>query len=261
LVKDLKKSAKGGAAKLLELGLLLDCTASMSSWIERAKKTLQEIIQNVVTSCDGKLDVRVCFVGYRDHCDKQRFTIQEFSKDIGKVKDFISKVRATGGGDFPEDVVGGLRKCLDQQWSSDSSKQVFHIFDAPCHGKKYCDGGDDYPDGSPEGLKLEPLMKEFEEKGIAFTCIKLNEDCNKMIKAMQENHSNLQVTDLAHATQTKSADEVTKMFVDSASYILRATVGAGKSGKSSAKAARKPLWNPDKLQVDQNFSCVSYLQV
>jgi len=31
--------AKDGK-KLLELGLLLDCTSSMGSWIERAKKTL-----------------------------------------------------------------------------------------------------------------------------------------------------------------------------------------------------------------------------
>jgi len=25
-------------------------------------------------------------------------------------------VRASGGGDTPEDVVGGLKKCLDQNW-------------------------------------------------------------------------------------------------------------------------------------------------
>ena len=99
--------------KFLELALLLDCTGSMASWIERAKTTLQEIIENVAASCDGKLDVKVCFVGYRDHCDRTRFTIQPFSGDIAKVKKFIAGVRADGGGDFPEDVTGGLRQCLD----------------------------------------------------------------------------------------------------------------------------------------------------
>ena len=117
--KDAK--AKDGI-KLLELGLLLDCTSSMASWIERAKTTLQEIIENVVASCDGKLDVKVCFVGYRDHCDQERFTIQPFSSDIAQVKKFIAGVRALGGGDFPEDVVGGLRKCLDQSWTAGSSR-------------------------------------------------------------------------------------------------------------------------------------------
>jgi hypothetical protein len=33
------KTKKGG--KLLEIGLLLDCTSSMGTWIERAKTTLQ----------------------------------------------------------------------------------------------------------------------------------------------------------------------------------------------------------------------------
>jgi len=59
------------------------------------------------------------------------------------------------------------------------------------------------------------------------------------------------------------------MFVENASFILRATVGgsAGGSkaagGKSDRKAAKsgKPLWDPKKLEVGDNFSCVSYLNV
>lgn len=77
-----------------------------------------------------------------------------------------------------------MRKCLDQQWTAGSSRQVFHIFDAPCHGKKYHDCDDSYPKGSPEGYVLEDLMKEFESKKISFTCIKLDDNCNKMIKIM-----------------------------------------------------------------------------
>jgi len=114
------KAAKNGK-KLLELGLLCDCTSSMHSWIDRAKKTLLEIISNVVSSTDN-LDVRVSFIGYRDHCDSERFSIQPFSNDITKVRDFIANVRAMGGGDLPEDVVGGLRKCLDQDWTAGSSR-------------------------------------------------------------------------------------------------------------------------------------------
>jgi hypothetical protein len=43
-------------------------------------------------------------------------------------------------------------------------------------------------------------MKEFKDKNIAYTCIKLNEQCNKMIKAMQDYHPTVQITDLANAT-------------------------------------------------------------
>ena len=268
-----KASPAPSSSKLLELGLLLDCTSSMHSWIERAKTTLKQIVTDVASSCDG-LKIRICFVGYRDHCDRERFAIHQFTDDVDEIKKYISSVQAVGGGDFPEDVVGGLRKCLDQNWSANSSKQVFHIFDAPCHGKEYHDGGwDSYPNGCPNGLQLEPLMREFKDKSIAFTCIKLNEQCNKMIKVMQENHPAVQITDLAHATQTKSADEVTKMFVDSASFILRATVGGkagagtSKSGKASTSSKKTPAkagkyrWDPEKLEVDDIFSCISYLKV
>ena len=108
-----QQDKKDDGVKLLELGLLLDCTSSMSSWIERAKTTLKDILKNVVDSCSGNLKVKVCFIGYRDHCDSVRFTIHDFTEDIEKMKKFISSVQATGGGDFPEDVVGGQRKCLD----------------------------------------------------------------------------------------------------------------------------------------------------
>lgn len=82
-----KKTAGSGkpdtnTSKILELGLLLDCTGSMYSWIQRAKDTLNQIIENVVKSCDGKLKVRVCFLGYRDHKDTKRFDIHPFTENI-----------------------------------------------------------------------------------------------------------------------------------------------------------------------------------
>ena len=116
-----KAASTSKAEKILELGLLLDCTSSMWSWIDRAKKTLTEIVNNTVASCEG-LKVRVCFVGYRDIKDRVRFSIHEFTDDIDKIIKFIADVRAEGGGDLPEDVAGGLRKCLDENWSANSSK-------------------------------------------------------------------------------------------------------------------------------------------
>ena len=61
------------------------------------------------------------------------------------------------------------------------------------------------------------------------------------------------------------------MFVDSASFILRATVGGkaatSKSGKASTASKKTPAkagkyrWDPEKLKVDDIFSCISYLRV
>ena len=253
--------------QFLDLGLLLDCTGSMASWIARAKETLKEIVDNVKASCANQLIVRVCFVGYRDHCDgKQRLTVKGFTEDLDDLKKFISGVNATGGGDWPEDITGGLRTCLDQEWSVASKKQVFHIFDAPCHGNKYHSGhGDSYPKGCPKGLVLEDLMKEFADRNISFTAIKLQKDTEKMINIMSKSHGFMEVTDLANAEKTKSAAEVTKMFVESASYILRATVGGAKGKSKAAKRDKakdaKPLWDLKQLETGQVFSCISYLRV
>ena len=63
-----------GNSNILELCLLLDCTGSMGSWIQRSKDTLKQIIQQVKKENES-LTVRVCFIGYRDVQDKPRFEI------------------------------------------------------------------------------------------------------------------------------------------------------------------------------------------
>lgn len=93
-------------------------------------------------------------------------------------------------------------------------------------------------------------MKEFQSKNIAFTFIKLDSVCDKMIAEMQKNHTAMQVTDLEQATKNKTSAEVSKMFIDSASFILRAAVG-GKAGKGDAgrsgKSSGESLWDLKQL--------------
>jgi len=73
-----KSSKTAGNSNILELCLLLDCTGSMGSWIERSKNTLKEIILNVKKE-NQALTVRVCFIGYRDIGERNRFDIFKFS--------------------------------------------------------------------------------------------------------------------------------------------------------------------------------------
>lgn len=144
--------------KTLDLCLILDCTASMGSWIERSKNTLITIVDNVRGSNAG-LKVRASFVGYRDIGDYNRFDVMDFSEDLEKVKSFISTMSASGGADMPEDVQGGFNKALGLKWDKDSIKTAFHIADAPGHGREITgfNGGfgDSYPNGSPDGYKLQ----------------------------------------------------------------------------------------------------------
>ena len=100
------------------------------------------------------LVVRVCFIGYRDIKDSRRFDIFQFSEDLDAVVQFISRMEASGGGDTPEDVQGGLNHALNMKWTEGSIKQLFLICDAPGHGKDIWNGDDNYPKGSPDGHKI-----------------------------------------------------------------------------------------------------------
>lgn len=95
---------------------------------------------------------------------------------------------ADGGDDNPEDMQGGLKLCLLQNWTKEATKRVVIITDAPPHGSKYHYEHDDYPNGSPEAIKIEDLMKEFCKKEIDFQMIKLNNSVDKTIEVMKRCH-------------------------------------------------------------------------
>lgn len=92
-----------------------------------------------------------------------------------------------------------------------------------------------------------------------------------MIKLMQDNYNpsglTMNVTDLAHACQTQTKQEVDSQFVKAASFMLRAVVGGGSGAKGkkaelTKKAKRdKPLWDTKKFALDQYFSQTAYLNV
>ena len=80
-----KKAIEKKSSKILDLCLVLDCTASMGMWIERSKDTLKQIIDTVKTENQG-LTVKVAFVAYRDITDHNRFDTIDFTDDIDSVK-------------------------------------------------------------------------------------------------------------------------------------------------------------------------------
>jgi hypothetical protein len=84
---------------------------------------------------EGNISIKVSFIGYRDILDKNRLRVMPFNDDIDEVKEFINESRAEGGGDAPEDIQGGLKLTLLQDWTQEAIKRVFLICDAPCHGK------------------------------------------------------------------------------------------------------------------------------
>ena len=252
-----KISEEKSTNKILDLGLICDCTGSMSGWMNRAKETLNKIITNIKNS-HKNLKVRVSFVGYRDFSDSKQFEIKDFTEDINSVRDFIEELFADGGGDAAEDVSGGLKKMLDLNWIGDT-KIVFLICDAPEHGNKYHTYGysDYYADKNKNGLLLENLMKDFNQKNIYFNCIKLKNDTDIMFNVMKKNYDNknmeLEVYDFNNKNiGGKSFEEVSKKFIDVVSFII--------SDKLKNKKKEQRKWNGEMIIGDW-FSTTNYFRV
>lgn len=152
-------------------------------------------------------------------------------------------------------------------WTPESIKQAFHLFDAPGHGTDICDGDDSHRAGSPDGFKIQDQMKQFSDRGIEFTVIKVNNRCEKMIRVMEScyniNGRKLNITDLSDACAKKSSADITKDFVAATSFIMSRAVGNAFGATSVGKTAQKlePLWDPKKFVLGQYLSQTAYLTV
>ena len=122
----------------LDIMFIMDLTGSMGIWLSEAKKSVNNIIEEITDNNPGS-KIRISFIGYRDFLDiseKRVYETQEFTENLNEFNNFISKLDCSGGGDEPEDVVGALKQALQMNWIS-NAKYAILVCDAPCHGKIY----------------------------------------------------------------------------------------------------------------------------
>jgi len=168
----------------LQVCFVLDCTASMEQWIEAAKEkivgTLDSIQQRYPES-----QIWAAFIGYRDFHDRDQFIRIPFTKNIENIRDLIMDVIAEGGDDLCEDVAGAYRFVNGLEWHADV-RCVFHITDAPNHGREYHEEhvDDDYPDGHPY-INLRHEVRDLAHKEIDLTVFNVNSSTDIMFRIMR----------------------------------------------------------------------------
>ena len=121
---------------------VIDGTGSM---LREIKKTCISVGQLISKYKGIATETHFKVVVYRDHCDDKILEIfpveRSFTSDYTSIQSFLEKVKACGGGDYPEAVLDGLATAATQcDWESSlgTRKIIIHIFDAPPHG--------DFPD-------------------------------------------------------------------------------------------------------------------
>jgi hypothetical protein len=157
--------------RLMDVVFMIDATGSMSETIRAAHARAVEMAENLRME-DPKTDFRFASVCYRDPVDSRTdvHDVFQLSDQIPELTTFFSGIRATGGGDGPEDFVGAFRLALDTiQWR-DGGRTLILIADAPAHGQRYC-GHVNHQEEEP---LLEPLVQNVAELGISLNMISLN---------------------------------------------------------------------------------------
>jgi len=119
----------------LDLMICIDSTGSMQPTIDALAVALGEMV-DILDGISPKM--RLGIVHYKDEGelgDAGAKVVQPLNKNIKAARKKLEKLRAFGGGDLPEAVLGGLDLALHRKmkWKDDANKLVIVIGDAPPH--------------------------------------------------------------------------------------------------------------------------------
>ena len=200
----------------LDLMFIMDLTGSMSSYINQAKNNVINIMNKIPIECPG-IDINLGFIGYRDVDDIKmgQYTIIDFTKNHSELQNSIKGVYASGGnGDWSEDMNWAFEKALEQSWKN-NAKFAILIGDTPCHGTKYHNLSDFYPDGVPGRRNIEELIKELAEKNISLFCMEITNMTKIMFEIFGNIYKNYPNCEY-HIIPMNSAENLSNIVVNSA---------------------------------------------
>lgn len=215
---------------VLDICFLLDITGSMGSYIQMMGKCLNDLVFYFSSTFAPK-KVYMSFVGYRDFGDNDQFVIEDFAnidmKNVLKSSIYqrIKNIKVFGGGDFPEDIRGAIKHALKLKWRS-MNKFVVLIADAPTHGKRYCENGDDYPEED-----IQDAIEELMKRKIGFIGVEFAKETDKMYKELTEiyKHKGMEIyfalEDMKGLIkENKSLDERVRRFMDLVATKIKGTM-------------------------------------
>ena len=120
------------APRVLDLGFLIDVTGSMEDELRYVNAEVASIVERVRSEAP-EVTVRVGAVFYRDRNDSVPLQRIAFTQDVSGFARAMQQIRASGGGDYPEDVNAGLQTAFNGlAWSEGNAARVLVVIaDAP----------------------------------------------------------------------------------------------------------------------------------
>ncbi len=203
----------------------------MQPTIDMARDKINEIITKLQSQyTDSK--IRIAIVGYRDVEDKVRFEIFEFSESVNDAKQFLEKIKASAGGDEPEDVNGAFQKVLELDWKY-FTRMVYHLADAPCHGTRFHNTRDKHPRGRKNDAKWDDIFAKLKTLEINYVYFDIGAKTKKMFRELNKIHSFVE-KNYSHLLFQYEAIVIPKMKVSKdelSSYLIKRCDPPGKPGQ------------------------------
>ena len=182
--------------KAVDIIFLVDTTASMNCYLKGIKRVMRKIIWDIEKCLSqfifDEIDVlKVGLVTYKDHNDEDKLYLTNIdiylTENLKEVINKIKELKCSGGRDEPEAVLDGINVAVNKvNWREESVKFIYHILDAPCHGKKYNNIENDKYEECPNNLEVEDLLMEMRNKDIKYSVIKLNSSVDLMLQEFQK---------------------------------------------------------------------------
>lgn len=233
----------------VSLCFVVDTTSSMVAHIPAVKECVVDVARQVQSS--GCVVSGFAFVGYKDWADgTNHFEVLSFTTSLDEFTRFVGSVSAAGGGDPPEDVLGGLQKASQLVWPAGSASRILlHICDAPPHGRQFhaTPLGDDYPDGHPTDPTVKDLLARFKQLSVTLFFGKITQHTDLMLREFNKHlESDIMVFDVAERSGVNLASTVAA----AATASIMETVGAVSAMATARMVPEKRSFKIDPREPD-----------
>jgi hypothetical protein len=128
---------------------VFDDSGSMSGEIDSLQREVKSLTDSIE---EAGIDARYGLVTFKDSNERDL----ELTEEADTLKTNVDDLRATGGGDTPEDSLDAIKTGIDSSFREDAQKVVIHITDAGAHSESRTD------------FTRDEAVEELRTEGISF---------------------------------------------------------------------------------------------
>jgi energy-coupling factor transporter ATP-binding protein EcfA2 len=250
--------------KVVDIVYLIDATGSMSYEINAATENVVLVLNELKKSYKD-YDFQFGAVFYRDKIDSENDKDDYFplTNNMEDLKKKISKIEAYGGGDGPEDWVGGYDLALHKMGWRNGIKLIIHIADYGAHGEEFSTG-DRHPE---QGKLLPPLIEKCANENINIIGFKISDDPKQSFDKISELYNDyklhnkdngqfIEIFEFERKSKEAVSENFKKLVIEASNQVINPSI-------KFLKRLKKILYIPNEVdkEVGKKKSLVSILNI